>query len=302
MFNIEKRVSLSEFAKLGDIVRDTSFFGVGKIPSRVQARVVPVQTPAHLREVGARNREIAGVICPPQLASQVPKELGCLASPKPLVVAYEIQADLAKRPDHYWTRFETRIAASARIHPGAQIARYDVEIGENTQVDAGAVIHERSIVGAGCIIGSATVIGTNAFELVRIDGINRLQVQSGGVRIGRNSIFLSGTMVARSVFATFTEIGENCAFDNLVHIAHDCVIGEGSQITACGILAGRVTLGDGSFVGPNATISNGVSVGESSSVTIGSTVVRDVEAGQKVTGYFATDHRAFLRTLKRDRD
>ena len=298
MFNHENRARLSEFSQFADVVRDAGFFGVGKIPSHVPSRLVPVSTAGHLK-AAQEETSIVAVIIPQSLVDEVPAHLGCLAAESPVEAAYHIHAALALRPDHYWTRFESRIAPSAQIAAGAMIGDHDVIIGEDAVIETGAIVLPRSLIGDRVVVGPGTVIGTQAFELANVGGANRLQVQVGGVKVGADSIFLSGVMVARSVFATFTEIGCNCAFDNLVHVAHDCIIGDRSQLTACAMLAGRVELAPDSFIGPNASVSNGVSVGEGGSVSIGSTVVRSVEEGQKVTGYFATEHRSFLRTLKR---
>lgn len=297
MFNSDSSATLAEFGSLGTVVQDCGFFGIGKIATGVPRRVVPVIRQSALKEALGRP-DILGIICSRDIANEVPDHLGCLVADDPLAAAFHIHSALCARPRHYWDSFPSRIAPTARIEPGAQIAANDVIVGDRAIIGSNAVIGERSIIGDDCTIGPGTVIGTNAFELVRIDGANRLQPQAGGVRIGSGSIFLSGVMVARSTFAAFTEIGRNCAFDNLVHIAHDCVIGDGSQVTAGAIVAGRVTMGRDCFIGPNATISNGIAIGEEAFVTIGSTVIRDVEAGQRVTGYFATDHRSFIRRLK----
>ena len=297
MFNSDSSAMLAEFAALGSLKRDCEFFGIGKITTNVPRRVVPVLRQSALKDA-LRQGDIRGIIVSEEIADDVPDHLGCLVAENPLVAAFRIHSELCGRPDHYWKSFPSRISSSAQIAPGAQVAARDVVIGDRVSIGSNAVIGERSIVGDDCTIGPGTVIGTSAFELVQVEGANRLQPQAGGVRIGSGSVFLSAVMVARSAFAAFTEIGENCAFDNLVHIAHDCVIAEGSQVTAGAIVAGRVTMGIDSFVGPNATLSNGIGIGDEAFVTIGSTVVRDVEAGQKVTGYFATEHRAFIRRLK----
>lgn len=297
MFNTDKRSRLSEFSSIGKVIRDAEFFGIGKIPTRVANRLVPVVEAANLKELTAYLPEVAGVICPPALVNAIPEGMGCLESDSPRIAAHLIHCELAQRKDYYWTAFDTRIGAGAEIHPSASIAPKNVEIGEQAVIGPGAIIHERVIIGARSHIGSASVIGTDAFEPARLEGENRLLAQAGGVRIGEDCILLSGIMIAHSAFATFTEIGPRCAIDNLVHVAHDCVIGAGTHLTAGAVLSGRITIGDESFVGPNATISNGLFIGAKGKVTIGSMVVRDVEAGQKVSGYFATDHRAFLRRL-----
>jgi UDP-3-O-[3-hydroxymyristoyl] glucosamine N-acyltransferase len=298
VFNTEARASLSEFADLIEVVRDARFFTVGKIPTRTTAKLVPVNAEKHLPELLRRLDGVAAVVCPAELVDRIPAGIGCAVSPEPQAAAYRVHERLCARPDHFWTSFPTRIAAGARVHPRAYVAERDVVIGEGAVVGPNATILERVILGEGCQVGANSVIGTEAYETAKIDGRDRLQVQAGGVRVGARSVFLSGDTIARSVFPVFTEIGEDCFFDNLIYIAHDCVVGAGSKMCLGAMIAGRVELGEGAYIGPNATVSNGVTVGAKGYVTIGSTVVRDVEAGAKVTGNFAIDHATFIRNLK----
>ncbi len=298
MFNIGQRARLSEFSAFGDVVRDGEFFGVGKVPSRIDARLVPVTKAAHLRAASGLGFSIAGVICTPELAAEVGEHLACLVSVRPQAAAHAIHRELHRRPGHYWADFATEVAPGATVDSSARIAERNVRIGAGSVIGPGAVVQQRSIIGEYCSIGPGTVIGTDAFELVEVEGGSELLAQAGGVRVGDRCVFLSGVMVAHSAFATFTDIDAECGFDNLVHIAHDCLVGRGAQVAAGAVLAGRVTLGEQCFVGPNATISNGVTIGARAQVTLGSTVVRDVSEGQKVTGYFASEHASFIRRLK----
>lgn len=299
MFNMESRARLTEFAPLFDrIEREAEFFTVGKLPTRAHAKLAPVNHERHLPELLRSLDKIAAVICPEALVDKIPSELGCAVSEDPAGAAYQVHVQLCERPDHFWSSFPSRIAESARIHPRAYVAPHDVVIGENTVVGPNASILERSIIGSDCFIGAGTVIGSEAFEMVKVNGQNRLQTQAGGVLVGDRVVFLSNDTVARSVFPVFTEIGDECGFDNLVHVAHDCVLGAGSKLTACSMLAGRVVLGERAYLGPNATVSNGVEMGDDAYATIGSTVVRNVAAGAKVTGNFAIDHQRFIQNLK----
>jgi UDP-3-O-[3-hydroxymyristoyl] glucosamine N-acyltransferase len=294
MFNIDKRVRLSEFSELGEIRRDGDFFAVGKLLSRVPARLVPVTSRAALT-TALQVEGIAAVGVPEALAAEVPESLAVIVGPDPVLTCFHIHWQLHQRRDHYWTDRPSDVHPSARIHPAAFVAERNVLIGAHTVIDAGAMIGERSVIGERCRIGMGTVIGSDAFELVGAGGINCLQAQAGGVRIGEDSVLLSNSAVARSAFATFTELADNVAIDNLVHVAHDCLLAPGTQVTAGAILAGRVSLGSDAFIGPNATVSNGVDVAEGGHVTIGSTAIRNVREGQKVTGVFAVEHRLFMK-------
>lgn len=297
MFAYDNRVQLSEFSHFGKPLREVAFFGVGKLASRVPSRLVPAVDGRALKATADQDGIVA-VATTAELAGSVPDALGVLVADDPVAACFHIHRELGLRPGHYWQDFPTEIAPSATVHPSARIGERSVRIGEDALIEAGAVICERSLIGARTRIGPGTVIGTSAFELAEIDGQNRLLTQSGGVRVGADSIFLSAAMVARSCFATFTEIEDNCAVDNLVHIAHDCHLGRGSQVTACALLAGRVTVGENGYVGPNATISNGITIGAGAQVTLGAVVIRDVPPGEKVTGNFAVEHRGFMRRFR----
>ncbi len=294
----QSTTKLSSFSDNFDcIVRDCSFYGVGKIPTRLSNKLVPVGSSKFLPELMRDIDGVAGVICPPNLLEQIPSHLGCAISSKPLEAAYKLHRHLARTKDHYWESFPSRIDPSAQIHPTAYVAESDVTIGPGCVIGPHASIMERVFLGEGTIVGPNTVIGSSAYEMAEIDGVPQLLDQVGGVRVGRGCVFLAGVTVARSTFPTWTEIGDFCSFDNLVHIAHDCVLGRGVKMTACSMLSGRVTLGEKAYIGPNATVSNGVSIGAGALVTIGSVVVSDVPPGKRVTGNFAVDHSAFKRHI-----
>jgi acyl-[acyl carrier protein]--UDP-N-acetylglucosamine O-acyltransferase len=299
MFNTEKRVTLSDFAHHFDaLARDAQFFSVGKIPSRVKARLVPIVSTQYLGELVWAPDEVVAVICTSEIQRFVPPRFGCAVAADPIRATVLIHDELGSRQGYYWQDFTSIIAASAKIHRSAHVAERNVFIGEGTIVGPHAAVMERSIVGSRCQIGAGTIIGTDAFELAKLDGNNRQQSQTGGVRVGDDVVFLSNCTVARSTYPTFTEIGNHCGFDNLVHIAHDCVMEANCIVTAGTILSGRVSIKSGSYFGPNSTISNGIRIGENAKVTIGSTVVTNVENGEKVTGNFAIEHSRFLVNMK----
>lgn len=300
MFNTEARVRLSEFADLfEDVARDGEFFTTGKIPTRAKAKLVPVGAEKYLPELLRSLDGVAGVVCPAELVDKIPEGLAVAVSPSPQAAVYKVHVALAERPDHFWTSFETRIAPSARIHPRAFVAERDVVIGENTVVGPNATILERTIIGDDCQIGANTVLGTEAFETVKVDGRERLQRQVGGVKVGNRVVFLSGDTVARSVFPVFSKIGDDCFFDNLVYVGHDALIAPGCKMALGALIAGRVELGAGAYIGPNATVSNGLKVGAGATVTLGAAATRDVPAGTRVSGNFAIEHAKFLDNLKR---
>ena len=290
----EKLSTFSEYAK---IVRDTSFFSFGKIPTRINNRVVPVGNRNHVNDLGKYSNEIVGVICTPELVESIPRSLGCAVSKNPNEFIFKASRILLERRDYFWREFESEIHETAIIHPTAYISKYNVRIGEGANIGPNAVVEEGTSMGANCFVGPNTTIGTSAYEIVDVEGVARLMPQCGGVRIGDNVTFLSNVTVARCCFPTVTEIGDQCSFDNLVHVGHDSVLGRRVKMTACSMISGRVTLEDDVYVGPNVTVSNGLTVGRQARISLGSVVTKNVQAGATVTGYFAIDHARFLKSM-----
>ncbi|MBA1321431.1 DapH/DapD/GlmU-related protein [Pseudomonas plecoglossicida] len=301
MFNTAK-VSLSAFdSTFISIARDCDFYCVAKIPTLTRHKLVPLSNIKYLKEIELHRDSIAGVICPPDLADKIPPELGCALSENPVRDAYSIHGSLTQTRDHYWTTFESQVHESVIVHPTAYISPTNVIIEKGCKIGPNVTIMDKVIIGQGTSVGANSVIGTDAYEMTSVEGKPTLIDQAGGVKIGKGCVILSGVTISRSTFPTWTKIGDYCSFDNLVHIAHDCQLGNRVKMTACSMLSGRALIGDDVYIGPNATISNGIHIGERSTVSIGSVVVFDTPSDTRVTGNFAMEHKSFMRNLVKNK-
>lgn len=106
----------------------------------------------------------------------------------------------------------------------------------------------------------------------------------GLVVIGDDVEVGSNICIDRGTFSN-TTIGNGTKIDNLIHIAHNCQIGD-NVIMAAGVkLSGSVTIGDRVWMGTNSTVMQGVTIGDGATIGIGAVVLRDVEPGQTVVGH-----------------
>ena len=293
-----KTIALTQYSgQFGlSVQRDCALSFVGKVPTRLDGRVVPCGQPRHIDEA-LRETGIVGIITKPELAERVPDELGLALADDPQAAAYRLHEALCGLPDFHWPRFPSRIDPTATVHEGAHIAPFDVVIGPGSVVSPGAVIRERTVIGAHCFVGPGTAIGTEAFELQMSQSPLRILPQAGGVRLEDHVEILANSVIVRATFGGFTRLGEETKIDNLVHVAHDCDIGRRVRIVASTNLGGRVTIGDDAYVGPGSTVSNGLSIGEGAAVTLGSVVIRGVPARERVSGNFAVQHHRWLRFI-----
>jgi UDP-3-O-[3-hydroxymyristoyl] glucosamine N-acyltransferase len=170
------------------------------------------------------------------------------------------------------------IGAGSRIGSGAVIG-VGVHIGERCRIYPRAVLYPGTTLGDRVVIHAGAVLGADGFGYVRDPetGAYTQFPQQGtlviedDVEIGANSTIDRGALAE-------TRIRRGTKIDNLVHVGHNCDIGEdvilvaltgisGSSTVGKGaVLAGQVGIGDHAHVGP------GVILGGQSGVFNGKTV------------------------------
>ncbi len=172
----------------------------------------------------------------------------------------------------------------------------ETKIGMGTILWPGTVIRERCKIGAGCVFHNNVSIGADGFGycpredgqgLVKIPHIGNVVI-GNGVEIGANSC------VDRGKFSS-TILGDGCKIDNLVQIAHNCILGRSCIMAGNSGLAGSVTLGDGVIIGGSASVKDHTTIHSGAVVGAGSGVMNDVPAGQTVLGYPAAGARNMLK-------
>ncbi|SRR5208283_5217728 len=192
---------------------------------------------------------------------------------------------------------ETGVHASAVVHSSVRLgARAVVE--ERAVIDEDAEIGEGTRIGAGCVIGSGVKIGSECeiYPNVTIyPGTtlgDRVMVHAGAVlgsdgfgyvRDAKSGRYEKFPQVGRLVIEEDVEIGANTTIDrgaldetrigrgtkidNLVHIGHNCRLGENVVIAAQTGLSGSiviendVVLGGQVGIGEHARIEEGVMLG-----------------------------------------
>lgn len=225
--------------------------------------------------------QASAVIVSPSMAEQVP----CAA----LVVnnPYLAFAKLTQL-------FDDRPSASQNIHPSAVIAESatlgaNVSIGPNVvigehcrlgdgcEVGANTVIGDHSVLGDNCIlranvtlyhnvrcgnnvrIHSGTVVGADGFGFAPAGGKWEKIVQLGGVLIGDDVEIGANTCIDRGALGD-TVIASHTILDNLIQIAHNVKVGEGTAIAACTGISGSAEIGKNCIIGGGAGINGHISI------------------------------------------
>ena len=174
-------------------------------------------------------------------------------------------------------------------------------VGEGTQIGAGAfvgrdvtmgfrcILHPRVYVGDRCRIGNrvvlhaGAVVGADGFGYEMKDGKHQKVPQLGYVQIDDDAEIGANTTIDRGRFAR-THIGEGAKIDNLVMIAHNCVVGPHSVIVAQSGLSGSTTTGHHVTIAGHVGTVGHIHIGSGAILTAKSGVTKDVPEGQTWRG------------------
>ena len=191
---------------------------------------------------------------------------------------------------------EDRVCIGAGCYIGDR-----VRIGADTVIQPNVTILDDCVVGARVIIHSGTVIGADGFGYAS-DGKEYHKITHRGiVQIDDDVEIGSCNTIDRATFGK-TWIQRGVKTDNLVHIAHNVQVGEGTLLVAQAGISGSVTIGTRAILAGQVGVSQHLHIGDGAIVGPQSGLGKDVDAGDIVTGSPAMPHRTWLkvhRTLPR---
>jgi UDP-3-O-[3-hydroxymyristoyl] glucosamine N-acyltransferase len=133
------------------------------------------------------------------------------------------------------------VARGASIGPQCHVGDHAV-IGEDTRLAAQVVIGERCRIGARCIVHGGAVIGADGFGFAPVQGRWEKIEQLGAVLIGDDVEIGANSCVDRGALQD-TVLERGVKLDNLVHIAHNVVVGAHTAMAACVGIAGSTRIG-----------------------------------------------------------
>ncbi|MEB3237262.1 MAG: acyl-ACP--UDP-N-acetylglucosamine O-acyltransferase [Candidatus Sericytochromatia bacterium] len=164
---------------------------------------------------------------------------------------------------------------SARLADGVVVGPYavigeDVQIGARTTVGPHVVIEPHTTLGDDCRIFPGAVLGAVPQDL-KFDG-ERTRCIIGD----RNTIRECVTINRGTAASGETRVGHDNLLMAYVHVAHDCVVGNGIVLANAATLAGHVTVGDGAVVGGLVGVHQFCRIGALAMIGAMSRIVQDV--------------------------
>lgn len=219
---------------------------------------------------------------------------------------------------------KTGIHPQAYVHPSAEIGPNAyvgpfVCIGENVRVGSGAQIHERVSIADDCSIGNectlfqgvtiysktligdrftahaGSVIGSDGFGFVPVNGAYMKIPQVGIVEIEDDVEIGANCCIDRATMGK-TLIKKGTKFDNLVQIAHNVEIGEHVVVASQTGIAGSTNIGHHCVLGGQVGVGGHLTIAPMNSFGGQAGVTNSIkESNQKMTGTPAMNVNAYLR-------
>jgi UDP-3-O-[3-hydroxymyristoyl] glucosamine N-acyltransferase len=142
---------------------------------------------------------------------------------------------------------QAKIGAECIIGSGCVVGNR-VTIGENTTLAANVTLYDGVVVGARVLLHAGCVIGAEGFGFTLSNDSYQKFPQVGTVEIADDVEIGANSCVDRAALGV-TRIGRGTKLDNLVHVGHNCGIGEHVVIAAQTGLSGSVIVEDYAIIG-----------------------------------------------------
>lgn len=174
------------------------------------------------------------------------------------------------------------------IYPNVTILE-GVTIGDNVTIYPGATVREFCKIGNNVIIQPGAVIGSDGFGYVKVGGRNVKIEQIGIVVIEDNVEIGANTAIDRGTIGN-TIIKNGTKLDNLIHMAHNVVVGEQGFITAQVGIAGSTKVGKNVTIAGQAGLVGHINIGDNVTIAAKAGVTHNVNDGEILSGYPAINH------------
>ena len=190
---------------------------------------------------------------------------------------------------------DTIVGDGTKIYPHVYIGDH-VKIGENTVIFSGVKIYHECVIGSNCIIHAGAVIGSDGFGFAPTStGEYNKIPQLGNVIIEDNVEIGPNCCIDRATLGS-TLIKKGVKLDNLVHIAHNVVVGENTVLAGQTGISGSSKIGKNCMTGGQVGISGHLTIGDNVKIAGQSGVSKNIKDNMVMQGSPAFSMKEYFRS------
>ena len=171
-----------------------------------------------------------------------------------------------------------------------------VIIKDNVVIHANCSIVKNVSISSNCLIHPGCVLGSDGFGFAPSqNGYVKIE-QLGGLKIGKNVEIGANCSIDRGALDD-TEIKDGVILDNLIHIAHNVILGEDSAIAASCAIAGSTKIGKNFRMGGLSGVLGHLEICDDVSVGAHTLITKDIqEPGDYVGIMPAQSHKNWAKS------
>ncbi|MCE7934556.1 MAG: UDP-3-O-(3-hydroxymyristoyl)glucosamine N-acyltransferase [Chlorobi bacterium CHB2] len=185
------------------------------------------------------------------------------------------------------------VGGKSQVHAGVIIGR-NVSIGKNSTIYPNVVIYDGCVIGDNVVIHSGTIIGSDGFGYLQRQTHWEKIPQLGIVTIENDVEIGANCTIDRATMGE-TRICVGTKVDNLVHIAHNVIVGEHTVIAAQSGISGSTRLGKFNMLGGQVGLVGHITTTDNVIVEAQSGVSKNISKSGRYFGHPAKEHGLALR-------
>ncbi len=303
---------LSELAKAVGIEYegvDKEIEGIGTLKGATKSQISFLDNPKYLKDLA--STKAAAVFVSEKFSEYLPEGSIALVTEEPylkLALASKFFApepmkkegaepsigEGSKIAENVTFGKDVKIGSAVTVMPGCYIGDNSV-IMDDTVIYPNVTIYHDTVIGKGCIIHAGTVIGSDGYGFAHTkDGEHVKLYQLGNVVIEDDVEIGANCTIDRGALES-TVIKRGVKIDNLVHIAHNCEVGEYSLITGQVGLSGSTKLGRNVVMGGQSGTAGHLEIGAFATIAARGGVTKSIEGKKVYAGFPLMEHKRWLR-------
>jgi len=188
-----------------------------------------------------------------------------------------------------------RIGARCMLHSGV-VVEDGVEIGEDCVIEPGVVLHVACVLGRRVRVGTNSVLSRQGFGFAP-GPQGRVHLHHLGRVVIEDDVYIGASCTVDRARFDDTRVGAFSALDNMVHVAHNCTVGERTYVAAQVGMAGNSHVGNDCEIGGQVGVGNLAGVGNRCRVGGGAAVTKKHGDDIELWGTPAIDKKEYMRQI-----
>jgi UDP-3-O-[3-hydroxymyristoyl] glucosamine N-acyltransferase len=293
-----------------DTNKDMNIIGLNTLQNANEQEISFLKNKKYVSELEVSKA--GAIFVTEEFKNKVPKNCIALVVPEPYIYlakaskyfAPKILEDMGEKPniglnctvmENTHLGLNTRIGHNCIIMHGTYIGD-NVSIGDNTIIYPNVTIYRDCKIGSDCLIHAGTVVGSDGFGFATTKLGEHIKIyQNGNVIIKNNVEIGSNCTIDRAAFSS-TIIEDMVRIDNLVHIAHNCIIGKGSILVTQTGLSGSTILGEYVVMAGQSGTTGHLKIAPFTTISARGVVTKSIKEPKKQwTGFPLMEHRSWLK-------